>query len=233
MGWELLGAEASGITRRRLDVRRMRSSVCASSLVWCATSKSRWTKHRPTLSRQVAVSVPRVGPRPLPCDSHRAQPHSCGVASFGSVLPESLAGSQAKSKGEAEPDELMDLQDTVPRCLVLFAACRIREYSTANPTLPAQVVSRQEDLIESLKDMVCCGLSAHCVPLQQPPCGCLPRLLHCHICAGTGLGPATSAPGLGSALPLLQRDSMSARRRSSGRSEICARGFALPGGGWR
>ena len=60
----------------------------------------------------------RVGPRPLPFDSHRAQPHSCGVASFGSVLPESLAGSQAKSKGEAEADELMDLQDTVPRCLV-------------------------------------------------------------------------------------------------------------------
>ena len=28
----------------------------------------------------------------------------------------------------------------------------------------------------------------------------------CHICAGTGLGPATSAPGLGSALPHLRRD---------------------------
>ena len=62
VGWDLLGAEASGITRRRYDVRRMRSSVCASSLVWCATSKSRWTKHRPTLSRQVAVSVPEGRP---------------------------------------------------------------------------------------------------------------------------------------------------------------------------
>ena len=113
VGWDLLGAEASGITRRRYDVRRMRSSVCASSLVWCATSKSRWTKHRPTLSRQVAVSVPRAGPRPLPFVSAPAQPHLCCVAWFGSVLPDSLAGSQAKSKGEAEPDELMDLQDTV------------------------------------------------------------------------------------------------------------------------
>jgi hypothetical protein len=35
-------------------------------------------------------------------------------------------GSQAKSKGEAEPDELMDLQDTVYPAAE-FAACHIRE----------------------------------------------------------------------------------------------------------
>ena len=38
-----------------------------------------------------------------------------------------------------------------------------------------------------------------------------PRLLRdrahpCHICTGTGLIPATSAPGLGSPLPRLHRD---------------------------
>ena len=35
----------------------------------------------------------------------------------------------------------------------------------------------------------------------------------CHICAGTGLAPATSAPGLGSPLPLRRRDCADRRTR--------------------
>ncbi len=34
-----------------------------------------------------------------------------------------------------------------------------------------------------------------------------PQAHRCHICTGTGLDPATSAPGLGSILPHLHRDS--------------------------
>ena len=52
-------------------------------------------------------------------------------------------------------------------------------------------------------------LCAHqCVPPAARPSRSIKRAHPCHICAETGLTPATSAPGLGSPLPHLRRDSV-------------------------
>ncbi len=98
-------------------------------------------------------------------------------------------------------------------CFILPVACCTLRVRRASPRRAGR--AGDSDLLEHGRAQLALVLLTpslhHCTECDADKALALPRLHRdyaqpCHICTGTGLNPATSAPGLGSILPRLHRD---------------------------